>query len=186
MGSDTLAGEGVADGSSLMIEQSPSLAASETIVVCSDTTAVGEGSADGSSSIIEQRQSEAALETWEMCPVTMPTSPLHAETASVNFVKTRADNGTFVRPTTCEIPTSTESVRTLPDIGNLKREKLTEEEKMGILKRGEIPLRLNLPKRDCGDKKRKFNPDFLSTYKWLRYSKMLDDCLCVVCFLFSS
>ena len=143
----------------------------------------GEGTVDGSSSIIEQSQSVAALETWGMCPVTMPTSPLHAETASVNFVKTRADNGTSVRPATCETPTSTESVRTLPDIGNLKREKLTDAEKLGILERGEIPLRLNLPKRNCGNKKRMFSPDFLFTYKWLRYSKMLDGCFCVVCFL---
>ena len=57
MGSDTLAGEGVADGSSLTIKQSPSLSASET-------TVVGEGSVDGRSSIIKQSYSVAALETW--------------------------------------------------------------------------------------------------------------------------
>ena len=154
--------------------------------MCSDTPAVGEDSVDGSSSIIEQSQSVAALETWGMCPMTMPTSLLHAETAPVNFVKTRAENGTFVCPTTCETPASTESVRTLPDIGNVKCEKLTNAEKLGILDRGEIPLWLNLPKRDCGNKKRKFNPDCLSTCKWLRYSKMLDGCFCVVNFLFIS
>ena len=87
MGSDTLAGEGVADGSSLTIEQSPSLAASENRVVWSDTPAAGEGSVDESSSIIEQSQSVAALETWRICPVVMPTSLQHAETASVNLVR---------------------------------------------------------------------------------------------------
>ena len=97
-----------------------------------------------------------------MCPVTMPTNPLHAETVYVNFMKTRVENAKFVRPTTCETPTSTHSVRTLPDIVNLKREKLTNAEKVGILERGEIPLRWNFPKRDCGNKKRKFNPDLLS------------------------
>ena len=47
-----------------------------------------------------------------------------------------------------------------------------------------LPLGYTFPYRSFGDKQRRFNPDWLSRYNFLRYSKSQDGIVCVYCYFF--
>ena len=46
------------------------------------------------------------------------------------------------------------------------------------------PLEYAFPSRSIGDKQRRFNPDWLSRYCFLHYSKSQDGVVCVYCYFF--
>ena len=108
---------------------------------------------------------------------TLPSNTTPAYVSSTNYI---------MASSTTTKSTGSGEVLPISDIGKLQGKKLSDVEKLDILERAEIPPRSNLPYRNFGKKKRKFNPDFLSTYKWLRYSKILDGCFCALCFIFSA
>ena len=107
----------------------------------------------------------------------LPSNTTPAYVSSTNYI---------MASSTTTKSTGSGEVLPISDIGKLQGKKLSDVEKLDILERAEIPPRSNLPYRNFGKKKRKFNPDFLSTYKWLRYSKILDGCFCALCFIFSA
>ena len=61
----------------------------------------------------------------------------------------------------------------------------SNKECLGLLQSNwKPPLGYTFPYRSFGDKQRRFNPDWLSRYSFLRYSKSQDGVVCVYCYFF--
>ena len=61
----------------------------------------------------------------------------------------------------------------------------SNKECLGLLQSNwKPPVGYSFPYRSFGDKQRRFNPDWLSRYHFLRYSKSQDGVVCVYCYFF--
>ena len=81
--------------------------------------------------------------------------------------------------------TSNDSDKGYLDVMDINRSTCNDQERLNILQNNwKPPHHHTFPYRQFGEKRRRFNLDWLTQWKFLRYSKSHDGVVCVYCYLF--